>query len=259
MCQAAVTNMALAGYYIAEHASQWRRGSGGSSPKQWRTIDGRNDADAWVDCDSDYGIHGNGVNLARLWTVNTGGPWTATAPVPWLPPDNINTSFWTSHESYVFYSANYINWLNDNSTISQSRLEIVQLVATNTINQLAVDDKVNVGLMQFSNNTDGGCGTTGTSEGGMVLSEMGPVAANRANLVAYDRGAQRRRLHAAFRVHVRGLPVPERQPRGLRHQFAQEPGHGLAQRHELRARRRRTPASTRARSRSPARRTSSSC
>ncbi len=38
--------------------------------------------------------------------------------------------------------------------------------------------------MQFSNNTDGGCGTTGTSEGGMVLRAMGPIAANRANLVA---------------------------------------------------------------------------
>ncbi len=74
----------------------------------------------------------------------------------------------------MFYSANYINWLDNASTITQSRLAIVQQVATNTIAQLAIDDQVNVGLMQFSNNTDGGCGNTGTSEGGMVLREIGP-------------------------------------------------------------------------------------
>ncbi len=169
-CQAAITNMALAGYYLAPQAAQWRK----PGTKQWRSIDGRNAADAWVECDADHGVHGNGVSLVNLWAVNSGGPWNATP----------NTTFWSSFASYVFYSGNYINWVNNASTITQTRLEIVQQVATSTINQLAVDDVVNVGLMQFSNNTNNGCNNTGTSEGGMVLREMGPVAANAALLTA---------------------------------------------------------------------------
>jgi len=172
-CDAATTNMALAGYYLAAQAAQWRTGSRGST-KQWRTIDGRNTVDAWVECAVDHGVHGNGVNLTRLWATNSSGPWTATA----------NTTFWSGYESYVFFSGNYINWLNNGSTITQTRLEIVKLVATNTINQLAISDAVNVGLMQFSNNTNDGCSSTATSEGGMVLREMGPVGANAAQLTA---------------------------------------------------------------------------
>jgi type IV pilus assembly protein PilY1 len=172
-CQAATTNMALAGYYLASQAAQWRTPSRGST-KQWRTIDGRNTADAWVECNADHGVHGNGVNLSNLWATNSSGPWTATA----------NATFWSGYESYVFFSGNYINWLNNGSTITQSRIEIVKQVATNTINQLAVDDAVNVGLMQFSNNTNDGCSSTATSEGGMVLREMGPVAANAALLTS---------------------------------------------------------------------------
>ncbi len=84
----------------------------------------------------------------------------------------------------MFYSGNYVNWLRNGSTITQTRLQIVQQVAIQTINQLAVDDAVNVGLMQYSNNTNNGCSNTATSEGGMVLRAIGPVAANRATLVA---------------------------------------------------------------------------
>ena len=169
-CNAGTVNMALAGFYLSPQAAQWRR-STSSATKRWRSIDGRNTADAWVECESDHGVHGDGVNLANLWAANSGGPWIA-----------IENTFWSGFTSYVFYSGNYINWLNNGSTTSQTRLEIVQQVASTTIAQLAVDDAVNVGLMQFSNNTDGGCSNTGTSEGGMVLREMGPVAANAAVL-----------------------------------------------------------------------------
>jgi type IV pilus assembly protein PilY1 len=172
-CQAGTTNMALAGYYLAPQAAQWRTSSTSTS-KRWRTIDGRNTSDAWVECNTDHGVHGNGVNLTRLWATNSSGPWTATP----------NTTFWSGFGSYVFFSGNYINWLNNGSTITQTRLEIVQQVATSTINQLAVDDAVNVGLMRFSTNTTQGCSNTAAAEGGMVLREVGPVAAYRANLVA---------------------------------------------------------------------------
>jgi type IV pilus assembly protein PilY1 len=164
-CNAALQSFATAGFYIADRAAQWR----GSGPR-WRNVQGNTGNSVWVECRADAGIHGDGVNASRLWAADAGnGPWTANAgqQIGW----NQNGA----DRSYVFYSANYINWLRNASTITQTRLEIVQDVATSTINQLVTSANVNVGLMQFSNNTNGGCGTTGTSEGGMVLREMGPV------------------------------------------------------------------------------------
>ena len=172
-CNAAITAMASAGYYVADRAAQWR----GSGPR-WRGINGNTAADVWVECKADAGIHGNGVNFSRLWAADAGnGPWTSSAS---------QAITWTANganQGYVFYSGNYINWLDNGSTITQSRLQIVQQVATNTINSLAVDDAVNVGLMQYSNNTNNGCDNTATSEGGMVLRPILPVAAARAQLV----------------------------------------------------------------------------
>ncbi len=171
-CNAALTNMALAGYYVADRAAQWRN-------SRWRGINGGTGNSVWVECRADAGIHGNGVNLTRLWARDgSNGPWTATstAQITWTQNG--------ANQGYVFYSGNYINWLNSGGTITQTRLEIVQQVATQTINSLAVDDAVNVGLMQFSNNTNNGCSNTLTSEGGMVLRAVGPVAANRAGLVS---------------------------------------------------------------------------
>jgi type IV pilus assembly protein PilY1 len=172
-CNAALVNMALSGYYVADRAAQWR----GSGPR-WRNINGNTGVSVWVECRADAGIHGNGVNTTRLWAADAGnGPWSANSSqaIGW----NANGA----NNGYVFYSANYINWLRNASTITQTRLEIVQQVASQTITQLAIDDAVNVGLMQFSNNTNNGCSNTGTSEGGMVLREMGPVAANAAVLL----------------------------------------------------------------------------
>ncbi len=172
-CDAAITSMALAGYYIADRAAQWK----GSGPR-WRGVAGNTGDSVWVECKGDEGKHGDGVNFSRLWPADAGnGPWTSSEA------QKIKWDSNGANAGYVFYSANYINWLTNGSTIVQSRLKIVQQVAINTVNQLAVDDAVNVGLMQFSNNTNGGCGTTATSEGGMVLHELGEVKANQAAIV----------------------------------------------------------------------------
>jgi type IV pilus assembly protein PilY1 len=164
-CNAAVQSFTTAGFYIADRAAQWR----GAGPR-WRNIQGNTGNSVWVECRADAGLHGDGVNVTRLWAKDAaGGPWTATAA------QQIGWNQNGADRSYVFYSGNYINWLLNASTITQTRLEIVQDVATSTISQLAITSTVNVGLMQFSNNTNNGCSNTGTSEGGMVLREMGPV------------------------------------------------------------------------------------
>ncbi len=173
-CNAALQAFTTAGFYIADRAAQWR----GAGPR-WRNIQGNTANNVWVECRADAGVHGDGVNLTRLWAADAGsGPWTANSAlqIGW----NLNGA----DRSYVFYSGNYINWLRNASTITQTRLQIVQQVATDTITQLMASATVNVGLMQFSNNTDGGCGNTGTSEGGMVLREMGAVETQGPAMIA---------------------------------------------------------------------------
>ena len=69
-----ITAMASAGYYVADRAAQWR----GSGPR-WRGINGNTAADVWVECKTDAGVHGNGVNFSRLWAADAGnGPWTSS-------------------------------------------------------------------------------------------------------------------------------------------------------------------------------------
>ena len=150
-CKAALDAMAQAGYYVANPAAQWRS-------NKWQGINGNTGTSVWVECKSDAGKHGNGVNTSKLWAADGSkkGPWSADEK------DAIGWNQNGANQGYVFFSGNYINWLNNGSTITQTRLEIVQQVAKQTINSLAVDDAVNVGLMQFSNNTNNGCSNTGT-------------------------------------------------------------------------------------------------
>jgi type IV pilus assembly protein PilY1 len=168
-CNTALQAMATTGYYVADRAAQWR----GSGPR-WRNINGNTAATVWVECKADAGLHGDGVNLTKRWAADAGnGPWTATVA---------QAITWTangSDRSYVFYSANYINWLKNASTITQTRLQIVQAAAKQTIDQLAASDNTNVGLMRYSNNTTDTCNNL-SAEGGMVLQPVSPVAANAA-------------------------------------------------------------------------------
>ncbi len=166
-CDAGIQAMAQGGSYVADRAAQWR-----GSPKRWRGINGDTGSSVWVECKADAGFHGNGVDTSKLWATNSSGPWSASSgsAIGW----NANGA----DESYVFYSPNYLNWLEGGGTIVQSRLEIMQIVATQTINQLEASNNVNVGLMQFSNNTNNGCSNTATSEGGMVLEPIGEIGDN---------------------------------------------------------------------------------
>ena len=137
--------MAIFGSYVADRAAQWR----GAGPR-WRNINGNTGNNVWVECQADAGMHGDGVNLTKLWAADAGqGPWTANSAQADRPGLRTMPTAATCSTP-----RNYINWLDNASTITQSRIEIVKQVATNTIAQLAVDDQVNVGLMQFSNNTE---------------------------------------------------------------------------------------------------------
>ena len=170
-CNAGLQTMAVSGFYVAQHGAQYRANNAGT--KRWRNINGSNTADAWVECRADAGVHGDGASTTRLWASDTDRPWADTAG------EEIGWDSNGAGGGYVFYTGNYINWLNSGGTITQKRIEIMQIVAKQTIDQLAVSDSVNLGLMQFSNNTTSQCSNS-SAEGGMVIQEMGPVAANAA-------------------------------------------------------------------------------
>ncbi len=174
-CNAALAGLAAIGSYYASDAGHWRN-------NRWRSLSNELDgATEWLECRADAGVHGDGVDAARLWAAdgNGVGPWTANSA------QAIN---WNSNgiRDYTFYSANYVNWYHGPRTVTRTRLQIMQDTATQTINQLAAADNVNVGLMRFSNNFNNsaqcapwnGC----SAEGGMVMREILPVAANAADM-----------------------------------------------------------------------------
>jgi type IV pilus assembly protein PilY1 len=170
-CDVGARTMAVSGFYVAAQGAQYRANNAGT--KRWRSVNGSNASDAWVECRADAGVHGDGVDTTHLWASNTERPWADTAA------EEMGWDTLGAGGGYVFYTGNYINWLNSGGTITQKRIEIMQIVAQQTIDQLAVSDSVNLGLMQFSNNTTSQCSNS-SAEGGMVIQEMGPVAANAA-------------------------------------------------------------------------------
>jgi type IV pilus assembly protein PilY1 len=164
-CNAGTVSMGSVGYFLAERAARWRS-------SKWQALS--SGASDYVECRADAGVHGDGVNLTKLWAAdgNNIGPWTSN------PAQAIGWNQNNADRAYTFFSANYLNWSNGGGTITRTRLQIVQEVATQTIDQLALSNNVNVGLMRYSSNTGGGCGSTISAEGGMVVAAMDTVASN---------------------------------------------------------------------------------
>lgn len=93
-----------------------------------------------VECLEDAGIHG--ASLGTYYAADgVNGPF---ASVPDYQPS------WVNH--YHLFDGNYLNWLTSGSTITKERIEIVQEVTNNLLDNLT---GVNVGLMRF-NYDDGG-------------------------------------------------------------------------------------------------------
>lgn len=161
-CLAALTEMTAAGKSSALRSAQFD-----TADVRWEQI--RSNIKALpVECRVDAGVHGDGVNLLRLYARDHTNRWgTSGQQITW----NANNT----NRNYVFYSANYLNWYNNPAfVVSKTRLEIMQ----DTMIDLLTDIQgVNVGLMRYSNNTDDGCDDTDTAEGGMVTFAMSDVDA----------------------------------------------------------------------------------
>jgi type IV pilus assembly protein PilY1 len=172
-CLAGINGMNAAGFYAATRAAQWR-----AANTRWQEI--RTDQKtAVVECRADAGVHGDGVNLTRLYARDHSNRWgTSGQSITW----NANNT----NRNYVFYSGNYMNWYNGGAgVVTKTRLEIVQEVATDLLGSIS---GVNVGLMRYSSNSDGSFGNfcgNDTAQGGMVTFAMADVDAgtNRDDMI----------------------------------------------------------------------------
>ena len=103
---------------------------------------------AYVECEADNGVNGDGVNTSKLYPANqnNGGPWTATASkgINWSGTGN----------TYTLYSANYLNWYTTGggSTYGQ-RLQVVKDGFASLINSTS---GINAALMRYSDDGHGG-------------------------------------------------------------------------------------------------------
>ncbi len=183
-CDAARDPLDTVGYYLADRAARWDSSSRTSSKRKWRSL--KSGSSNYVECRADAGIHGNGTDTTRLWAADgSNGPWTSSSgqQISWNANDITN---------YTFFSANYLNWYHGDRITIRTRLQIVQEVATQTIDQLAAADKVNVGLMRYSHNTTDGCSSDSPAQGGMVVVAMDEVGNNadamKAAIAAFNAG-----------------------------------------------------------------------
>lgn len=173
-CAAGWSEMNTGGSYYALYAAQYKSRRRGD---QWdNSISSSTSATAYVECSADSGVHGDGVNTTRLWAAdeNDNGPWSSRSG------DEIT---WRNMDDYTFWTGNYLNWYYGSSsggsnTITKSRLAIMQEVAEQTITELKASDSVNIGLMRYSTDADGGMvlraiDTAGTTADNMIQDIQG--------------------------------------------------------------------------------------
>jgi type IV pilus assembly protein PilY1 len=162
-CLQALNAFKTAGYYTDNMAEY----NPSSSAKRWETISATQRARS-VECRSDRGIDGDGVDATKLYarngSTNATGYWgTAAQEISWgQTPAN---------ETYTLYSGNYLNWAYG-PTGFKTRIQIVQDVAGNLLDSV---NGVKVGLMTFNdpvNNTVG-------SQGGYVAYPLTDIATAR--------------------------------------------------------------------------------
>jgi type IV pilus assembly protein PilY1 len=160
---------------------QWRIRAPGN-PNRWdRITNTLHDDPNWVECRNDRGVHGNGVDASRLYPAdNTATSGSGSTRGPWN--SSSSASIWNSDtsrngSSYLFYTANYLNWYYGPTGVS-TRIAVMKTVLNQVLDGL---DGVNAGLMRYSNNRgESGDPYDERARGGMVVNQMQPIETNRA-------------------------------------------------------------------------------
>ncbi len=108
---------------------------------QWAKLNKKKHSQT-VECQADWGVHGDGTGGTYPADEDNSGPFRATASgaINWN-----NTG-----RSYTLYSGNYLNWKHfySGAGLTRTRLQIVQEVFSGVIDSTS---GVNAGLMRFDN------------------------------------------------------------------------------------------------------------
>ncbi len=117
----------------------------------------------FTECEADNGKHGD-VDGIFYPADGAAGPWSSN------PDDGIN---WDQRgKEYTVYTGHYLNWIEESGTDTtvSTRMQVVKDVADDVLSSIS---GVNVGLMRFSTN----------AEGGMVLQEMVQIESGRSEVL----------------------------------------------------------------------------
>jgi type IV pilus assembly protein PilY1 len=174
-CQYALDQMTGIGSYtntMVQYRDGGKDGTG-TGPARWQYLaPGYHDAP--VECQADSGIHGDG-RAGYLWAANgtdLADPWTndANGELSWgSAPRNI---------SYTFYDGNYLNWKNNPTTVTLSKMEILKSVTKQVLSSV---HNLNVGIMRFNPNVSSGMTTS--SNGGSVIQGLTDLDTNRSMIL----------------------------------------------------------------------------
>jgi len=141
-CQAMTNAFAVVGFYTGTFA-HWNR-----TKNYWGKLTSSYNSDLnYIDCDVDQGVHGNGGAETYINVSGSNAPYTSN-------PTNATTN-WGSIESdtVTFYTGNYMNYKVTSVQVQSTRFDVMRNVIKNLIFGI---DGVNVGLMRYDRNAEGG-------------------------------------------------------------------------------------------------------
>lgn len=124
--------------------------------RRWNDLD-KGEHTLIVDCKADSGRHGDGVDALRLYAAEyADGPYHAEPAGP-------NHLDWDTRNEFTAYSGNYLNYFLNPSARTLNRLDVVKVVARNTLGRVS---GLNVGMMRFDRG----------AVGGMVTRALAPIS-----------------------------------------------------------------------------------
>ncbi len=156
VCDSAIEQLAVDGATGLDYFAQLEPGK-----DEWKDDMKKEKIDWLVECEDDNGVHGRNAGDPAVYPAQKElGGWTDDVGEAEIWGDDLNREF-------ILFTGNHINWYYGARELVQTRLEIVQQVTNELLDELT---DVNVGIMRFSRDADGG----------MVVHAVGDVASGRA-------------------------------------------------------------------------------
>lgn len=160
VCNAAITAFGTAGNFRGRVA-RYDTSRSPTSNRRWDNLS-TSARSQKVECEADSGVHGiSDAATNRFAKSGTTDGYAAT---------NSGMVRWRDYNTTRLYTANYIAWYNGPRESSRRKIDIVREVAVNLLNSTT---GINVGLMYFSTN----------DEGGRVAVPVGDIEDNREEMI----------------------------------------------------------------------------